>query len=87
MNNGVAALLLGVTLAITGSAFKPVVESEWGFDQTTQQYYDVNNLPSGSSYSCELSEEVCTKIYDGDPNMGGTFVRSEKEYGTFRLVQ
>ena len=86
INFGVIALVLGLTLAITGSAFKPIVQSEWGFDQATQQYYDINNLPSGSTFNCNLSTQVCTEIYDGDPNSGGTYIRDEKVDGTFVLV-
>lgn len=86
LNFGVVALIIGVTLAVTGSSFKSVVQSEWGFDQATQQYYDLNNLPSGSTSACDLSSAVCTEIYDGDPNSGGTYIRDEKVDGTFRLI-
>jgi hypothetical protein len=49
-------------------------------------YYNINNLPSGVTYQCDLSSQVCTAIYDGDPNASGSFIRNEKVDGTFSLV-
>lgn len=86
LNKSIMAYAAGLALIIGGVAFTPVAESEWGYDQSTGQYYDVNHLPPNTSYQCSISSEVCTQIYDGDPNMGGTLVRDEKVNGTFELI-
>jgi hypothetical protein len=80
----IAALLVAGSLAFAGQQKR--AEGEWGFDPQTQMYYNINNLPSGVTYQCDLSSQVCTAIYDGDPNASGSFIRNEKVDGTFSLV-
>lgn len=88
----VGALVLGVTLAVAGSAFKPaqLADDLWGRD-ANGVYTNItqNRLQEGIDFTCDVSSEDCKVSYPvgQDPNSdpsGGTPVGDE---GVFRMLQ
>ena len=85
INLALIAVLLGsgAAYATKAPALK-FAQGEWGLYQGT--YYNINSLPPGVTYNCTNSADVCTKIYEGDPNTTGTFVRNSTKTGVFSIV-
>lgn len=73
-----ALILIGGVAISTQSAFTNAVAfEEYGYDYDTETWYNLNDLPSGATFQCTvvdpLTDPVCKRNYDGDPN-GGTAI-------------
>ena len=92
LNLRVLAVVFGLSLAVTGSAFKPATLADhlWGKD-ANGVYTNItqNGLQEGIDYTCDVSSDDCKVSYPigQDPNSdpsGGTPVGDE---GVFRMLQ
>ena len=88
---GAVAVLLGLALIFTQSAFKPAYASTWGQDPTLG-WVNINSLPSTGDpdthyeYQCAGAVNTCLRIYStGDPINGGSF--SNSTTGNFSLEE
>lgn len=75
INARVLALVLGLTLAITGSAFKAsqdasLTSSQWVYDPLLGSETDEDSYVPGT-LSCEPGDEICGIIAEEDPNNQG----------------
>ncbi|WP_146186549.1 hypothetical protein [Pedobacter sp. HMWF019] len=85
------ALILGLGLVVSQSAFKPVFASTWGNDPI-KGWVNLASLPSTGNPdthyepSCTGPTNVCTRNYStGDPINGGSFTNGST--GNFSLVE
>lgn len=85
------ALVVGLGLALTQSAFKPAETTKrWGYIQSTQSFVDITNKvqdntahPVSGSYSCLASANICSGDASAMPT--GTGQLTNAEAGNFRL--
>ena len=85
------ALVLGLGLAVTQSAFKPAdTTKRWGNDVTNHQFVDITNkveddslAPASGTYSCLSSANICSGDDASMPTNQSQLTNTEQ--GSFRL--
>ena len=85
---GALAVLFGLTLVFTQSAFKSTIPGTYGQLNGTGQWVDVNNPPAGTEYICEGDTELCHAQYSDNPgtNPSATKVPGSDEFGILRAI-
>lgn len=78
------ALVLGLGLVLTQSAFKSKTDVRYGYD-STYGWIDVDNLPPGATVDCLMPQlnVTCTQKYNGHPEDPETVVTGDRETGIF----
>lgn len=91
MSIPVIALLLGIGIVTTQSAFKPQVnDPNWGFDGVDYHYIgdrtmDNSEDPEPGTYSCLGEENICAGYYSGSGEPTSTTQLVDQEEGFFQL--
>lgn len=85
---GALAVLFGLTLVFTQSAFKSTAAGTYGQLNATGQWVDVNNPPAGKVYICDGDTELCHADYNDNPgtNPSATKVPGSDEFGILREI-
>lgn len=73
---GTLAVLFGLTLVLTQSAFKSTAAGTYGQLNGSGAWVDFNNPPNDKTYICELALETCHAEYSDNPGTNPSAVKT-----------